>query len=945
MISLETIQSNQFATPALGAGMLQDELPTQNATLDLKKLITIATAAKIDGKGIWGNQEFTREGIIELLLDHKIGPKEGKCLVQGELIGKDKHNTSMLENHILVLDFDKGDTLQELTSRMAKTGYAFVIHSTHSHLNNATAVLRKDILNYFPDREASHTFSAVEVQKYLSEYKKVKPELLQELEIIEQAKPSIKGPLLIAKHSPIEKCRMAFFLNKPFEFQGLFDSQDRIREWSDRYRGFGQAHNLPFDESCKDVARGFFLPRHKKDSPFVAEFYDGRAVCLEDFPRVPIANAVDRRTSKQTTVKANLHNDSAKANALSFDPVVGNLNLLHWVQAYDFRITSALMEAEYECRIQPQGGKATFPCPFENEHSATEGQDNGFFAVDFDGEANTGNGFHMQCMHSHGPSNDRLTLLKGLIENGDFPIEYLTDERFAVPKMTAESAAEKVRQLDPKDTNAALALAKALAFAPIDSALKDAHFTAIAKRTGLTKKSMQALVPKSSMEGVSALLKRQEEYNERYAMVRLGSSVVVLDLGKNGPELDYLNVRAFQDFKANDKVKVGDSLVPVAERWLEWEARQTFERIEFEPSNPTAGNFNLFKGFNRVESDQTKDWSLIKLHLLEVLCSGNIDYFNWLMTWFANIIQRPGEKLGSAIVVQGTKGSGKSIIFDAFADLLQPYTYKTAESEQIIGKFNWHLSNKLLLIAEEAIFAGDTKADSALKNLITSKEIGFEKKGHDSIMLNNYLRLVVISNEDWIIRASRDHERRYLVLQTIDTYIGDLGYFGKILKQIDSGGLSGFRYALENWVPPYEESWNVLRSPPKTEWLEEQADLATTPWDSFFYEAIENGFFENGYKPIDLSEDKPTLVKVSELFEAYSEALGSAPFARNKATPQTLASLIKKHLKAVKDKRKDGTYYIIPSLSDIRSKKKIIPRAMVTTEPEKSSSETLKILH
>jgi hypothetical protein len=425
----------------------------------------------------------------------------------------------------------------------------------------------------------------------------------------------------------------------------------------------------------------------------------------------------------------------------------------------------------------------------------------------------------------------------------------------------------------------------------------------------------------------------------------LTSSAVVLDFGKNGLELDYFNIKSFQDFNAPDKVKVGDSLVPVAERWLEWEKRQTFERIEFEPSNPTAGNFNMFKGFNRVESDQSKDWSLIKAHLLEVICSGNLEYFNWLMTWFANIIQRPGEKLGSAIVIRGDKGCGKSIIFDAFAELLQPYTFKTAQSEQIIGKFNWHLSNKLLLIAEEAFFAGDTQADSALKNLITSKEMGFEKKGHESTKLNNYLRLVIISNEDWIIRASRDHERRYFVLQAVDTYIGDGAYFDQLGRQIDSGGLSGFRYALENWAPPYEESWNILRSPPKTEWLEEQADLATPPWDNFFYEAIENGFFEGGYKTIELSEDKPTLVKVSELFEAYSEALGSASTAKYKANSTSMVMFLRKHMKAVKDRRRDGVYYIIPPLADIRSKKKTIPRALVTIERENSGFETPKTLH
>jgi hypothetical protein len=399
MNNLETTQSNHFTGPALGAGKLQNESTIQSTTLNLSEPIVIAIAPNKDAKGRWTNLETSLGDFFDELLDHKVGPKEGSCYVQGELMGKDRAAVAMLRNHLLVFDFDKGEPISELKSRLAKTGYAFVIHSSNSHFDYTTTIKRTDILTHFSNSDASHKFSVEEVRTYLLDVKKIRPTLLQELEIIDHARPSKVGPVIIAKHNPIEKCRVIFPLDKPFEFQGLFDSQDRMSEWSDRYRGFGQAHDLPFDESCKDVARLFYFARHKtKDSPFVAEFHDGRAVCLEDFPRIPIANAVDRRTSKQTTAIANLHNDSAKANALSFDPVIGDLNLLHWVQAYDFRITSALMEADYECRIQPIGGKATFPCPFEKEHSPMEGQDNGFFAVDFDGEENKGNGFHMQCM-------------------------------------------------------------------------------------------------------------------------------------------------------------------------------------------------------------------------------------------------------------------------------------------------------------------------------------------------------------------------------------------------------------------------------------------------------------------------------------------------------------------------------------------------------------------
>ena len=82
----------------------------------------------------------------------------------------------------------------------------------------------------------------------------------------------------------------------------------------------------------------------------------------------------------------------------------------------------------------------------------------------------------------------------------------------------------------------------------------------------------------------------------------------------------------------------------------------------------------------------------------------------------------------------------------------------------------------LLLQAEEAVWAGDKAAEGRLKSLITSKIQMIEAKGIDPIRVTNYVRLVMTSNEDWVVPAGMD-ERRFAVFDIAPTVKGNFAYF------------------------------------------------------------------------------------------------------------------------------------------------------------------------
>ena len=59
-----------------------------------------------------------------------------------------------------------------------------------------------------------------------------------------------------------------------------------------------------------------------------------------------------------------------------------------------------------------------------------------------------------------------------------------------------------------------------------------------------------------------------------------------------------------------------------------------------------------------------------------------------------------------ALVIRGRKGTGKSKFADVLRRILGGHAFKASRADQIVGKFNSHLADKLLLVAEESFFAG-----------------------------------------------------------------------------------------------------------------------------------------------------------------------------------------------------------------------------------------------
>jgi hypothetical protein len=155
--------------------------------------------------------------------------------------------------------------------------------------------------------------------------------------------------------------------------------------------------------------------------------------------------------------------------------------------------------------------------------------------------------------------------------------------------------------------------------------------------------------------------------------------------------------------------------------------------------------------------------------------------------WFADLVQHPGEKCGTALALRGRQGVGKTIVGKIVGSLLGEHYVAVSDPRYVTGRFNSHLVSALLLHADEGFWAGDHAAEGKIKDLVTGDFHFVEFKGREPIKIRNYVRLLVTGNPAWLVPAGME-ERRFAVLDVGEDRMQDHRYFAAIEKQMAAGG-------------------------------------------------------------------------------------------------------------------------------------------------------------
>ena len=188
------------------------------------------------------------------------------------------------------------------------------------------------------------------------------------------------------------------------------------------------------------------------------------------------------------------------------------------------------------------------------------------------------------------------------------------------------------------------------------------------------------------------------------------------------------------------------------------------------------------------------DLEIIKAYILEVLCSGRQDSYEYIMKWLSKCFK--GLKNNSCLYLKGPQGSGKSTLFYFISKfVLGEHICIETGSDPIRTKFNEILGGKLLVCIEE--LENFTKGEwesisSTLKRMITSDKINYQNKCTKAFVSDNVNNYILCSNNDAI---KDDDGRRYFILDIDNKHIGDHEYYNTLYKSFNKeSGQAFFNY-------------------------------------------------------------------------------------------------------------------------------------------------------
>jgi len=329
--------------------------------------------------------------------------------------------------------------------------------------------------------------------------------------------------------------------------------------------------------------------------------------------------------------------------------------------------------------------------------------------------------------------------------------------------------------------------------------------------------ALQRLFVESSRAGDD--LRFREEY-ETYEVVKdevekifckVLSPVHYIRLVRSGPNLSYQHV-SFQNIGAVldnkfffkyvasewDDMERAIAWQPAKAKffpvWREDEHLQVANVLTFDPSSPPGcdsmeGTFNMWAGFDAQRMPQVPDedaqplFGMYVQHCIDVLGREEADF---LMDYFAHIIQRPHVKTGVAVLIAGPHGGGKGTIADIFRAVVgATHSFRVGAKdakERLFGRFSDGLKMKVIVQVDEA--PDLTRINNSLKDVITADTWQFEDKGLQPYTLPNHANLVFTTNDDAPVRIE-DGDRRWVAFTCSRVHKDDHGYFKRLRNSLD----------------------------------------------------------------------------------------------------------------------------------------------------------------
>lgn len=327
----------------------------------------------------------------------------------------------------------------------------------------------------------------------------------------------------------------------------------------------------------------------------------------------------------------------------------------------------------------------------------------------------------------------------------------------------------------------------------------------------------------------------------------------------NKEEWSFLFLETFKSIYSNRFINITygkkEITVPVSKFWIEHPNRNTVESTIFDPSKQSGivsinnkNYLNLWTGFNVIP--KRGNWQRTKKHVYKILCNSDPERFRYVINWLAWSVQNPSKNAEVCLVFKGEKGTGKSFLFSQFHIIFGIHGMSISDRSRLVGKFSGHFRTICYLFCDEVYYPGDKEAEGRLKSIITQGQIDIEEKYRSPSTVNNMLHVVMCTNNDWVIPATKD-ERRYFIDTVDNKYAKNRiseaerkKYFTPLWDEMKHGGREAMLFDLLNCNIV---GWHPRNDVPETKELQNQKDLSLNYLEKAMKQVLEDGIFPGEY--------------------------------------------------------------------------------------------------
>ena len=226
-------------------------------------------------------------------------------------------------------------------------------------------------------------------------------------------------------------------------------------------------------------------------------------------------------------------------------------------------------------------------------------------------------------------------------------------------------------------------------------------------------------------------------------------------------------------------------------------------------------------------------------HILNVLCSGNKEMYEWVLNFLACTFAN--RKLRKALYFQSDERTGKGVVIKLILlGILGKRMYTTNSTEEILKYTKAFEGRSLLNLDELPTDTSWRSLSDSLKILITEPTFNCRTMFSNAYEQSNTFNIIITSNNDAVLMTQTNKER-YVMPKVSEKRKGDTAYFAKLVKNIKTEGVLEWFYldmierykTLENWnedVVPFSEvkqSKIIEGLPPFIKYIKEEYVLAS----------------------------------------------------------------------------------------------------------------------